>query len=143
MRIAERLGDHTAVRGLLALLRPLPLDRTWRLLVEGALFEERINNVPAVSSIGGWFFLCRLSLKPVNAGACRVCRVDLGRAVAWSRVSRGRTRGGADGGFCVCIAFGFDWVSRFSQIWPSLVQGLRFKKIMYNFNSYMPDFFDI
>ena len=44
VKVAEKLGDHKAVRDLVKGLDGAPLDRTWRMRVEGALFEGRAGN---------------------------------------------------------------------------------------------------
>lgn len=44
IKLEEKLGNISMVRKLLATLREVPLHKTWKLLLEGALFEGRIGN---------------------------------------------------------------------------------------------------
>ena len=44
VKVVEKLGDYEAVRELVKGLANEPLERTWRMRVEGALFEGRVGN---------------------------------------------------------------------------------------------------
>lgn len=44
VKVLEKLKKYDEVRRLLAELADVPLDKTWRILMEGALFEGRIGN---------------------------------------------------------------------------------------------------
>lgn len=43
----EKLGNVDEVRNLVAELKEVPIDKSWRMLLEGALFEGRIGNKEA------------------------------------------------------------------------------------------------
>ena len=44
IKVEEKLGNIEAVRDLLADLKGVSIDKTWKMLLEGALFEGRIGN---------------------------------------------------------------------------------------------------
>lgn len=44
IKVEEKVRGFHRVRQLLSTLQDLPIDRTWRMLLEGALFEGRIGN---------------------------------------------------------------------------------------------------
>ena len=44
VKVEEKLGNYVAVRNLLDTLKDIPLERTWKMVLEGALFEGRIGN---------------------------------------------------------------------------------------------------
>ncbi len=44
IKVEERLGNTEAVRTLISELSDVPIDKSWRMLLEGALFEGRIGN---------------------------------------------------------------------------------------------------
>ncbi len=45
IKVEEKIGEVIEVRRAMALLKTIPLDRTWKIILEGALFEGRIGNV--------------------------------------------------------------------------------------------------
>ena len=44
IKVEEKLGNFEEVRKLIAELADVPIDKSWRMLLEGALFEGRIGN---------------------------------------------------------------------------------------------------
>lgn len=44
IKVDEKLGDYDSVRKLVSSVESIPLDRSWRMMLEGALFEGRIGN---------------------------------------------------------------------------------------------------
>ena len=44
VKVEEKLGNYVAVRDLIETLKDVPLERTWKMVLEGALFEGRIGN---------------------------------------------------------------------------------------------------
>jgi hypothetical protein len=44
IKLEERLGNIKAARSLLGSAISLPLDRSWKVLMEGALLEARVAN---------------------------------------------------------------------------------------------------
>ena len=44
IKVEEKLGNIEAVRKLLADLSSVSIEKTWKMLLEGALFEGRIGN---------------------------------------------------------------------------------------------------
>lgn len=44
IKVEEKLGNIEAVRALLAELADVPIEKSWKMLLEGALFEGRIGN---------------------------------------------------------------------------------------------------
>ena len=44
IKVEEKVRGYHRVRQLLSTLNELPIDRTWRMLLEGALFEGRIGH---------------------------------------------------------------------------------------------------
>lgn len=44
VKVLEKLKNYEDVRRLLSELSDVPLEKTWRILMEGALFEGRIGN---------------------------------------------------------------------------------------------------
>ena len=44
VKVDEKLGNYKAVRELVKTLDNVPLERTWKMKVEGALFEGRVGN---------------------------------------------------------------------------------------------------
>ena len=47
IKVEEKLGNTEAVRALICELNDVSIDKCWRMLLEGALFEGRIGNKPA------------------------------------------------------------------------------------------------
>jgi len=47
----EKMGQLEYARALLARLRPLPIDKTWKTVLEGALLESRAGNVQVARKI--------------------------------------------------------------------------------------------
>jgi len=45
MKVEEKLGDYEGVRKLISKLDDVNIEDSWRILVEGAIFEGRIGNV--------------------------------------------------------------------------------------------------
>ncbi len=60
------------VRSILALLRRLEPDKSWKLLVEGALFEERIGNIAAARHVFSFIMVAVRWLGPVFLEAIRL-----------------------------------------------------------------------
>ena len=50
IKVEEKLGNTEAVRTLISELSDVAIDKCWRMLLEGALFEGRIGNRPAARS---------------------------------------------------------------------------------------------
>lgn len=44
VKVLEKLRRYVEIRKLLSELSDVPLDKSWRILMEGALFEGRIGN---------------------------------------------------------------------------------------------------
>ena len=44
IKVEEKLGNIKAVRSLVSELQDVPIEKSWRMLLEGALFEGRIGN---------------------------------------------------------------------------------------------------
>jgi len=44
IKVEEKLGNFEEVRKLIAELAEVPIEKSWRMLLEGALFEGRIGN---------------------------------------------------------------------------------------------------
>jgi len=44
IKIEEREGDYKEVRRSMAQLKGVPLDKCWKIMLEGALFEGRVGN---------------------------------------------------------------------------------------------------
>ncbi len=44
LKVEEKLKNYDEVRKMLATLRDSPVERTWKMLLEGALFEGRCKN---------------------------------------------------------------------------------------------------
>lgn len=44
IKVDEKLGDYKSVRKLINSVDHIPIDKSWRMILEGALFEGRIGN---------------------------------------------------------------------------------------------------
>ena len=44
IKVDEKLGDYENIRKLIASVDNIPLEKSWRIVLEGALFEGRIGN---------------------------------------------------------------------------------------------------
>ena len=44
IKIDEKLGDYKGVRNMVSSVESIPLEKSWRMVLEGALFEGRIGN---------------------------------------------------------------------------------------------------
>ena len=47
MKVDEKLKNYQGVRQLLSTLKDVNLERAWRMVLEGALFEGRVGNKEA------------------------------------------------------------------------------------------------
>jgi la-related protein 1 len=47
IKVEEKTRNYEYVRELLAVLNQVPIDRAWRMILEGALFEGRVGNQKA------------------------------------------------------------------------------------------------
>jgi hypothetical protein len=47
IKVEEKGRNFSGVRELLGVLKEVPIDRSWRMILEGALFEGRTGNVGA------------------------------------------------------------------------------------------------
>ena len=44
IKVDEKLGEFENIRKLISSVETVPLDKSWRMVLEGALFEGRIGN---------------------------------------------------------------------------------------------------
>lgn len=44
IKIEEKLKNFESIRNLLGMLKDVPFDKSWRIILEGALLEGRIGN---------------------------------------------------------------------------------------------------
>jgi hypothetical protein len=44
IKVDEKLGEFENIRKLISSVESVPLDKSWRMVLEGALFEGRIGN---------------------------------------------------------------------------------------------------
>lgn len=56
LKIEEKLGNYQMVRKLLSTLKDVHLEKSWKLLLEGALFEGRIGNKNAARKVFKYLF---------------------------------------------------------------------------------------
>lgn len=47
IKVEEKLGNIESVRNLISDLTDVPIEKSWKMLLEGALFEGRIGNKEA------------------------------------------------------------------------------------------------
>jgi tetratricopeptide (TPR) repeat protein len=51
LKLYELQGNYVDARGVLSRLRDLPLEKSWKMLLEGALLESRIGNLPTARKV--------------------------------------------------------------------------------------------
>ena len=67
----ERMGNLGGARSLLGLLRSVPIDKSWRTLLEGALLEARAAETPAARRVFKFLLQHAPWYGPVWHEACR------------------------------------------------------------------------
>ncbi len=56
IKVEEKMQNYTNIRSLLSALRDVPLERAWRMILEGALFEGRCGNKESARRIFRYLF---------------------------------------------------------------------------------------
>ena len=71
MKVDEKLRNYDGVRSLLATLKDIHLERAWRMVLEGALFEGRIGNKEAARTAFRYLLKNCQSYGPIYLEASR------------------------------------------------------------------------
>ena len=71
LKVEEKLERYDNVRSLLASLRDIPIEKTWKMILEGALFEGRCGNLEAARRVFHHLFTNCPTYGPIFHDAAR------------------------------------------------------------------------
>ena len=71
IKVEEKMQNYNNVRSLLAALKDIPFERSWRMLLEGALFEGRNGNKEGARKVFRYLFKHCPSYGPIYLEASK------------------------------------------------------------------------
>ncbi len=71
IKVEEKMQNYANIRSLLSCLREVPFERSWRMLLEGALFEGRTGNREGARRIFRYLFKHCPSYGPIYLEASK------------------------------------------------------------------------